>query len=70
MNKTITEANIPEGKRCPPYGKNKCKYRGYRPSQLRLPSEIPWCLKYNEMLVQGKTKSQQTKCPQCLKNEK
>lgn len=61
----MSDASIPVGTRCPPSGKSRCPYRGYFGSDP-CETSLPYCRKFKEFLVQGKTKASQTKCAACL----
>ena len=61
----MDDKRIPTGDRCPPNGKDRCPYRGYFGSGICATS-LPYCKKFKQMLVQGKTKVSQQKCKACL----
>lgn len=65
MTPTMKGELISAGDRCPSNGKNRCAHRGYFGRALHETS-LPYCNKYKEFLVQGKTKQTQMKCKACL----
>ena len=52
---------VPDSKYCPVQGKNVCIYRGHYKN-----THLPFCHKYKEFIVQGKTKNRQLKIDKCL----